>query len=190
MGASAFRVLVALAPVALPVAYLAYLMRELARKTVVETRVSPPESLVLDKESEDGDVIPLEVWDELDQFVVAKERVTSVPVPIANLRTEFVAKSEGGQGQGLEGLLEEYLGATMCAFAWTPQGLIMSHMGSGLSDPEGYRKTFEARYLRECRFGVGDRVCGVYVVRSRREGRAVMSRRLPLFTSFLPIFLF
>jgi hypothetical protein len=34
------------------------------------------------------------------------------------------------------------------------------------------RATFEPGYLARCAFGVGDRVCGVYVVRSRASRRA------------------
>ncbi|KAI1086263.1 hypothetical protein F5B19DRAFT_487625 [Rostrohypoxylon terebratum] len=174
MGASAIRVLVALAPAALPAAYLAYLGSELARKTVVEAGVSPPGSVF----GGERDLLPEDVLDERDQFVVARECVTSLPVPVTSLRMEVVAKGDAGQGQG-QGLLEDYLSATMCAFAWTPQALIMSYMGSGLSDPDGYRRTFEARYLKGCRFRVGDRVCGVYVVRGRREGRAVLGLSPP-----------
>ncbi|KAI1453064.1 hypothetical protein F4805DRAFT_478764 [Annulohypoxylon moriforme] len=168
MAPSAIRVILALAPVALPAVFLVCAKRELARKTVAEARVSPPDKLVLD--DEDEGVVPSDILDNAEEYVIARERVTSAPVPIADLRPEFIAKTDSE----LEGLLEAYLGATMRAFTWTPQALVMALMGSALGDPEGYRRTFEALYLSECRFEIGDRVCGVYVVRSRRRGRAVL----------------
>ncbi|KAI1209652.1 uncharacterized protein F4807DRAFT_460400 [Annulohypoxylon truncatum] len=172
-GASIIRVLVALAPVALPAAYLLYVKRSLAKKTVVsEAQISPLGSLLLDEKSEDddGDVIPQDVVANAEEFVIARERVTSVPIPVADLRPELAE---------LGGLLKAYLSATMRAFAWTPQALVMARMGSALADPEAYRRTFEARYLGECAFEIGDRVCGVYVVRGRRGGRAVLGLSPP-----------
>ncbi|KAI0839173.1 hypothetical protein F5Y06DRAFT_29436 [Hypoxylon sp. FL0890] len=170
------RVLLALAPVALPTAYLFYLKRSLAKRTIASARVSPPDELPASTSStcSDDDVLSPDVQVALDQYVVARERVTSAPVPITALRSEFVK----GEGE-LDGLLEAYLSAAMQAFSWTPQALIMARMGSSLEDAEGYRRTFDAEYLGECKFEVGDRVCGVYVVRARKGGRVVLDLEPP-----------
>ncbi|KAI0881535.1 uncharacterized protein GGS22DRAFT_172430 [Annulohypoxylon maeteangense] len=177
MRASALRVIVALAPVALSAAYLFYAKRALARKTISQVRVSPPEGLLPllggNDKATNEDVIPRDVLNNAEAFVVARERVVSLPIPIAELQEGFIA----GNGGVLEGaLVKAYLGATMRAFAWTPQALVMARLGAKL---EGYSMTFEARYLSECAFGVGDRVCGVYVVKARREGRAVLGLSPP-----------
>ncbi|KAI1138171.1 hypothetical protein F5Y05DRAFT_52834 [Hypoxylon sp. FL0543] len=178
-GATTIRVLLALAPVALPTAYLMYLKRSLARRTVASARISPPDpplpASATSSRSGGGDVLPSEVQTAPEEFVVARERVVSAPVPIAELRPEFVAADGTLDG----GLLEAYLGATMRAFSWTPQALLMARMGGSLADPEGYRRTFDSAYLGSCAFEVGDRVCGVYVVRARDGGRVVLDLSPP-----------
>ncbi|KAI1414954.1 hypothetical protein F5Y13DRAFT_10772 [Hypoxylon sp. FL1857] len=170
------RVLLALAPVALPTTYLLYLKRSLAKRTIASARISPPDPLPASTTSakSDDDVLPSDVQTAPEQYVVARERVTSAPVAISALRPELVAKD----GE-LNGLLEAYLSATMQAFSWTPQALVMARMGSSLRDPEEYRKTFDAEYLSSCRFEAGDRVCGVYVVRARKGGRVVLDLAPP-----------
>ncbi|KAI1371816.1 hypothetical protein F4677DRAFT_434237 [Hypoxylon crocopeplum] len=183
------RILLALAPVALPTAYLFYLKRSLAKHTVASARISPPDTLPKPPSPEssfasssahdnaqaaisDG-VLPPDVLAAPAQFVIAHERVVSHPVPIAALRPELAT------ADGLDGLLGAYLSATMRAFAWTPQALLMARMGRALPDPEAYRRTFEAGYLSSCGFRAGDRVCGVYIVRARREGRVVLGLAPP-----------
>ncbi|OTA80550.1 hypothetical protein M434DRAFT_401723 [Hypoxylon sp. CO27-5] len=185
-----FRVLLALAPVALPTAYLLFLKRSLAKRTVASARISPPDPLIApapstststsqtaDDDDDDEIVLPSHVRGAPELFVVAREKVVSEVVPIAVLRPEFV----GGDGE-LDGLLEAYLSATMQAFARTPQALLlllMARMGGSLRDPEACRRTFGAGYLSECGFEEGDRVCGVYVVRGRRGGRVVLDLSPP-----------
>ncbi|KAI2465276.1 hypothetical protein F4781DRAFT_35659 [Annulohypoxylon bovei var. microspora] len=133
--------------------------RELSKKVTVETSISPPSPFPLDKQqSKSEDAASQNVRCAPERFAIARERVTSTPIPIAALRPEFIA----GNGDGLEmgGLLQAYLGATMRAFAWTPQARVMARLGSALPDPDGYRGSFEARYLSECAFVVGDSVAG------------------------------
>ncbi|OTA68508.1 hypothetical protein K449DRAFT_429365 [Hypoxylon sp. EC38] len=186
------RVLLALAPVALPTAYLLFLKRSLAKRTVASARISPPDPLVApapstststsqtaDDDDDDEIVLPSHVRGAPELFVVAREKVVSEVVPIAVLRPEFVRGDGDADGGELSGLLEAYLSATMQAFAWTPQALLMARMGGSLRDLEAYRRTFDEGYLSECGFEEGDRVCGVYVVRGRRGGRVVLDLSPP-----------
>ncbi|KAI1384158.1 uncharacterized protein F4822DRAFT_418901 [Hypoxylon trugodes] len=227
------RVLLAVAPVALPTAYLLLLKYQLALRTVVEARVSPPDAFLPlptlstkreedEDEDEDGEVeeegegdrkvngigdsVAPDVTKNPGGYVVARERVTSHWIAISALKPEFVVKrpvrgrkesekktgnedgsgseseeeEEEESGSRLEGLLEAYLAATMRAFSWTPQALIMAGMGSSVQDPAGYKRSFARDYLNTCRFMVGDRVCGVYVVRAREAGRVVLDLSPPV----------
>ncbi|KAI2782581.1 hypothetical protein F4815DRAFT_427224 [Daldinia loculata] len=173
------RVLIALAPVAIPAAYIVYLQRSLVRHTAASALISPPDSLSSAASAEgtsDKEALPSDVRHHPEQYVVARERVTSAPVPVSSLRPEFISKKGN-----LSGLLDSYLSATMTAFSWTPQALLLARMASSLPDPEAYRRTFDAEYLAACRFRPGDRVCGVYVVRSRSrsKGRVVLDLAPP-----------
>ncbi|KAI2626077.1 hypothetical protein GGS26DRAFT_563177 [Hypomontagnella submonticulosa] len=176
---TAVRVLLALAPVVLPTASLFLLKRSLARRTVATARISPPDPLsaAATAVEDEHSVLPPHVRAEPGKYVVARERVTSRAVSVAALRREFVSREE--EGKELEGLLEAYLSATMRAFSWTPQALLMARMGSSVADPAGYQRTFDAEYLGACEFRPGDRVCGVYVVRMREGGRVVLDLRPP-----------
>ncbi|KAL7620733.1 hypothetical protein AAE478_009731 [Parahypoxylon ruwenzoriense] len=173
---STIRVLLALAPVALPVAYLFYFKRSLALRTEASgARVAPPESLsdLLSLSSSSGSrdlsegAIPPAVLAAPEHYVIARERVISRPVLVAGLRPEFTGGSTTASGE-LEGLLEAYLSATMKAFARTPQAWVLRRLGTAsVRDPAAYGETFGDAYLDACRFIEGDRVCGVYVVAAR-----------------------
>ncbi|KAI1771947.1 hypothetical protein F4818DRAFT_444575 [Hypoxylon cercidicola] len=177
------RVLLALAPVALPAAYLVFLKRELAKHTIADVYTSPPDPLPFPSSSlspstttgeDEDEIIPSAVLASPDKFVVSRERVTSHAVPIASLRPDLVADPDGL-------LLEAYLRATMQAFSWTPQALLMARMGSSFDDPTGaFARSFQTPYLSACAFRPGDRVCGAYVVRERRgDERAVLELAPP-----------
>ncbi|KAI0105904.1 hypothetical protein F4814DRAFT_455545 [Daldinia grandis] len=173
------RVLIALAPVAIPAAYLVYLQRSLVRHTAASALISPPDALASAASAEgasDKDALPSDVRHHLELYVVARERVTSAPVPVSSLRPEFISKKGN-----LSGLLDSYLSATMTAFSWTPQALLLARAAASLPDPEAFARTFDAEYLAACRFRPGDRVCGVYVVRSRSrsKGRVVLDLAPP-----------
>ncbi|KAI1768196.1 hypothetical protein GGR53DRAFT_15924 [Hypoxylon sp. FL1150] len=174
------RVLLALAPVAVPAAYLAFLKREVARHTIADTHASlSPKS---NGDNDDDNVIPSAVLAAPDRFVVSRERVTSHAIPISSLRPDLVAAANAKGEVDFDGLLlEAYLSATMRAFAWTPQALVMARMGSSLDadDASAFTHSFQTPYLRTCGFEAGDRVCGVYVVRWRREGRVVLDLAPP-----------
>ncbi|KAI8624205.1 hypothetical protein F5Y19DRAFT_323623 [Xylariaceae sp. FL1651] len=180
------RVLLALAPIVVPAAYVVYVLRQGARRTSASTRISPPDPLVGESRAgtkgsdataraggtamEDGDTaaIPPAVLAEREQHVIARERVVSDAVPLESICPSL---RPGGRDDGSEsarkGLLETYLSNTMRLFTWTPQAFVMKSMVSRLPRGAEYAATFSAPYLDSCRFEVGDRVCGVYVVRER-----------------------
>jgi hypothetical protein len=138
-------------------------------------------------ESEGGDVevvIPPAVLARSEAYVIARERVVSEAVPLESilpwLRSGLAGQDRGeemgSQGVSSEsgsererererGLLETYLGTTMRMFSWTPQAVLMKLMVSRLPDGERFAETFSAAYLDACRFEVGDRACGIWVVR-------------------------
>ncbi|KAI1798525.1 hypothetical protein F4811DRAFT_203423 [Daldinia bambusicola] len=181
------KVLLALAPIAIPAAYMIYLQRSLARYTAASAGVCPPDSLTTPSSSSssasssttaeplsDRDIFPSDVRHHPERYVVARERVTSHLIPVSSLRPEFISKKGN-----LSGLLDSYLSATMTAFAGTGQGYFLKRLAAGLENREGaeeYKRTFEAEYIAACKFRPGDRVCGVYVVRSRSrsKGRVVL----------------
>ncbi|KAI1160409.1 hypothetical protein F5B18DRAFT_632823 [Nemania serpens] len=190
-----------------PVAYMAYVLRQSARRTTAETRISPPDPLGWksssktrrrrreslrnaaadadeneeedegeeeeEEEEEERDVrttiLPPAVLAAPDEYVVARERVVSEAVPVARIRPSLGLRA--GDAEGERGLLETYLGATMRCFAWTPQAFVMRALVSRLPGGAALAETFSTAYLDACRFEVGERVCGVYVVRERVRER-------------------
>ncbi|KAJ3577876.1 hypothetical protein NPX13_g2692 [Xylaria arbuscula] len=170
----------------LPAAYSAYVLRQAAARTTATASISPPDPAVL-RSTGDGEVegpetdnvssaIPSYVLAALELYVIGRERIVSEAVPLKRLLAEFheemgnrrarmEEKNEGEVGE--RGLLETYLGTTMRMFTWTPQAFLMKAMVSRLPGGERHAETFSAEYLDACRFQPGDRVCGVYVVRSR-----------------------
>ncbi|KAI0877196.1 hypothetical protein GGS24DRAFT_160814 [Hypoxylon argillaceum] len=175
-------VLLAIAPVVLPAAYLAYVLRQGARRTTASASITPPDPLAgtpLSTAREDGAgggdtlAIPPDVLVALDEYVVARERVVSEAVPLgsilAGLRGAAARRGEadGENQRGARGLLETYLGTTMRAFTWMLQAFVMKAIVSRLPDGAALARTFATPYLDACRFEAGDRVCGVYVVRER-----------------------
>ncbi|KAI4869673.1 hypothetical protein F4820DRAFT_471272 [Hypoxylon rubiginosum] len=193
------RVLLALAPVALPAAYLVFLKRELAKHTIADgVRTSPPDPLLpistssastktdvdddddndVDDDNYADDVIPPDVLASPERFVVSRERVTSRAIPVGSLRRDLLAVDVDTDSLD-DDLLEAYLSATMRAFSWTPQALLMARMGTSVDDAAGFARSFRAEYLQDRVFQAGDRLCGVYVVRSWRGGKAVLDLAPP-----------
>ncbi|KAI3334040.1 hypothetical protein F4824DRAFT_502443 [Ustulina deusta] len=179
---------VLLAAVALlPAAYSAYVLRQAARRTTATASISPPDPLVVGRavsSSWDGgdaerDAVPPGVLAAAaaEQYVVARERVVSEAVPLwrilPGLRAGLEEEGEGEGDGARRRLLDVYLAATMRMFTWTPQALAMKLLVSRLPGGAALAGTFATPYLDACRFGAGDRVCGVYVVRGRvgRGGR-------------------
>lgn len=157
---------------AVPAAYLLYTKRTFDAKSVVSWHIhtglnlkdEPPLHRTYDQSILEQS-IPPEVLQSPGEWVVAHERVVSRPVAIADLNPGLVTTGRDGgpAAAGLEGLIEVYMATTMQLFTHTPQAWIMQRV---IKDPQA-KKTFDARYLKTCRFEVGDRVCGVYVVTSR-----------------------
>ncbi|KAI0405825.1 hypothetical protein F4802DRAFT_136726 [Xylaria palmicola] len=168
-------VLLAVAPVVLPAAYAAYVLRQGARRTTASASISPPDPLTGANSNATagggggggGDTlaIPPAVLAAPDEHVVGRERIVSEAVPLASI---LPALQERGSGDAeTRGLLETYLGATMRAFTWTPQAFAMKSMVARLPGGAAHAETFSAPYLDACRFEAGDRICGVYLVRER-----------------------
>ncbi|TGJ84329.1 hypothetical protein E0Z10_g4409 [Xylaria hypoxylon] len=159
-------VLLAAVPVVLPAAYLAYVLRQGARRTTATTSITPPDPLLGNAKSykEGGDTlaIPSAVLAAPDRYIVAKEHVVSEAIP---LRRILPGLRPGLDGEAERGLLETYLGTTMRMFTWTPQAFAMKSIVSRLPDGAAHANTFSTPYLDACLFEPGDRVCGVYVVR-------------------------
>ncbi|GAW11531.1 hypothetical protein ANO14919_008780 [Xylariales sp. No.14919] len=165
-------VLLAAVPVVLPAAYAAYVLRQGARRTTASASIAPPDPLVGNARSrEAGDTlaIPPAVLAAPDRYVVARERVVSEAVPLDAIRPGLRKGLEDGEAG--RGLLETYLGTTMRMFAWTPQAFAMKLVVSRLPGGAAHADTFSTPYLDACLFEVGDRVCGVYVVRRRLAHR-------------------
>ncbi|PGH13319.1 hypothetical protein AJ79_03735 [Helicocarpus griseus UAMH5409] len=105
------------------------------------------------------------------------ERVTSHPLPLSSLKYH--------DGQEFSNLLTAYLRTTMKAFARTPQARMIrkaledgrNYDGGGVTvsgkgDVTEVADSFEDRCIDEMRFGIGERVNGVYVVGYRGVGPA------------------
>ncbi|KAI1502998.1 hypothetical protein F5X99DRAFT_426579 [Biscogniauxia marginata] len=165
-SAGTIRVLLAVLPAAAAAAaYLVYVERSLSRRTVATTRVSPPDPLPRNwspwsMDDDDSDTA------SSSTFGSRGFRVTSLPIPVSRLRPEFLLpRAEGEPLDDDDALLRAYLATTMRCFARTPQARLMRRMAA---DDAGARASFAPAYLARCGFEAGDRVCGVYVVRSRR----------------------
>ncbi|KAI0975326.1 hypothetical protein F4678DRAFT_323414 [Xylaria arbuscula] len=177
-------------------AYSAYILRQSAHRTTARTRISPPDPPRISKrgvdadDNDDGDdeewgeevgedALPASIRADADagKYVVARERVVSEAVPLRRISPDLltgVSELQGNRGEeekdvdgDTRGLLETYLATTMRTFTWTPQAFIMKLLVSRLPDGAALAQTFSTAYLDACRFGAGERVCGVYVVRGR-----------------------
>ncbi|KAI0444411.1 hypothetical protein F4803DRAFT_549217 [Xylaria telfairii] len=154
----------------LPAAYMAYVLRQSARRTTALTSITPPDPLagrrLKAKGNSEGEgdtlAIPPAVLAAPDNYVIARERIVSEAVPLGNL-LPGLQEEEGG----FKRLLETYLATTMRMFAWTPQAFVMKSMVSRLPGGAAHADTFSAVYLDACAFQARDRVCGVYCVRER-----------------------
>ncbi|KAI0099200.1 hypothetical protein GGR51DRAFT_535854 [Nemania sp. FL0031] len=184
-------VLLAVAPVVLPVAYTAYVVRQSAQRTTASARITPPEPLVGltvqqikagENETAAGDTlaIPPAILAAASEYVIARERVVSEAVLLEKILPGLRGglSGSGAEDDGGRGLLETYLATTMRMFTWTPQAFAMKAMVSRLPNGAGSASTFSRPYLDACSFEVGDRVCGVYVVRrhivsSRNKGERI-----------------
>ncbi|KAI1331404.1 hypothetical protein F5Y16DRAFT_359861 [Xylariaceae sp. FL0255] len=179
-------------PAAVGAVYAAYKFREHTRRTKTgvsiklvrfdssQTKPYPFPFPLLSDRGDPDDSEPADVAEDNDvaAVVVARECVVSevVSVPRSLVRG---SRKGNGNGRGGRGLLDTYLGTTMGMFTRTPQAMVMKKMVRGLG---GLREDFEeggmnrtvapedtfgAEFLDTSRFAVGERICGVYVVRDR-----------------------
>lgn len=93
-----------------------------------------------------------------EAWIASLERATKV-IPRGDLLDDLA----------VDELLVRYLRTNMRSFSWTPQGLLF--WICTLRDPAAVKETFTQRYLESCGFEVGTRVCGVFCVAVRSEGR-------------------
>ncbi|KAI1261441.1 hypothetical protein F5Y18DRAFT_204976 [Xylariaceae sp. FL1019] len=190
----------ALAPILIPTAYIAYTLHKCTRRTTASTSISPPDSLfnektgaflrltrASEKESDlvskhDTSAIPRNILAKKDQYIISCERVVSEPVSISSLPPKLQPSKEqhGEDATRNRRLLEAYLSINMRTFTWTPQAYIMRSMVSQLAAGAKHAATFSESYLKSCRFEQQDRVCGVYVVRERvGAGRVLLDLSPP-----------
>ncbi|EGX88136.1 hypothetical protein CCM_09272 [Cordyceps militaris CM01] len=149
------RTAVALLPVVLPAAYVAYLHWAVWRSTTRTTGQLSPSSAHAPAAPKG---LPADVAAHPDDWVVCYERVVSGPVSAATL----VHKLRGGSGNTPGPLLTAYLRTTFKAFSWTPQALLIRAMVA-----EPVRKaSFAAAHVDGLAFAGGDVVDGVYRVTS------------------------
>ncbi|KAI1855576.1 hypothetical protein JX266_000441 [Neoarthrinium moseri] len=169
--------------VAVPLIYVLHLKRRFNLLTTTCAVVGSPDTVVLanaggagrnvargvgDSETRDREILPAEVRDAPQHWIVARESVVSRHVPATDLNPQFLCPEGNGDGDGergkaFHGMVEAYISRSMRLFNHTPQAWFMRR---AITDHEA-RETFDAEYLDQCRFEVGDRVCGVYVVSSR-----------------------
>ncbi|KAI1120173.1 hypothetical protein F5Y10DRAFT_258953 [Nemania abortiva] len=178
-------VLLAVAPVVLPVAYMAYVLRRNSQRTTASASITPPDPLAgntLKAERGDTLAIPTAVLAAIDEYVIARERVVSEAVPLESILPALRGGLSGGKEDSSDEnqrLLETYLATTMRMFTWTPQAFAMKAMVSRLPNGAAAAETFSTAYLDACSFEAGDRVCGVYIVRehvvkSSGEGERIL----------------
>ncbi|KAH8601301.1 hypothetical protein B0O99DRAFT_589358 [Bisporella sp. PMI_857] len=155
------KLLSAVAPIALPALYLIYLKRSLSQQTTTINTFSPPEPVPASLQKTNA-ADTLEIFQDPSSYRITREHVVSHPITLENLKPEFRTAT----GTILEPqLLEKYLQTTFEAFTWTPQSILMYWM---IKDPAA-KRTFDAEYLKNCKFEIGDRTCGVYVVTARTK---------------------
>ena len=141
-------ILAASAPLAILATYLFYLNRTYAKQTTATFNISSSDATP--RTSPRGSTY--------DHSVIAREYVSSHPIPIAELKSEL-----GTASSELSRILDVYLQTTFRAFSWTPQAILMQWM---IKDP-AIKRSFNKSYLKMCKFEAGDRVCGLYVVSER-----------------------
>ncbi|KAH9894546.1 hypothetical protein F4778DRAFT_279326 [Xylariomycetidae sp. FL2044] len=201
-GFGSIRFILALTPIVIPAAYIYYLQRSFAARTVTtghishfgaESQEQDAEDLHLDHDHTPSFPLPHEIRASRDEYVIARERIASHLIPIPSLIRPALLLPPPPPQQGppspppapdpdpdpdldVPALLTAYLRTTLRLFSCTPQAFIMKYMMIADADAKA---TFSAPYLANCDFAIGDRVCGVYVVAARADGRAVLSLQPP-----------
>jgi hypothetical protein len=174
------RVLLGVGSVTIPIALIVYLKQRLARNSTSTILISPPAQLPIIRAGSYSDrilAVASEVNAAPNDFVLARETIRSLPISLSDFDAEVVFRrtvSRLGEAHG--SLLNCYIRATMQAFTWTPQAMIMRWI---IKDPAA-KQTFDAEYLERCQFQVGDRVNGTYVVRERSDNKVLLDLAAPV----------
>ncbi|KAK4234115.1 hypothetical protein C8A03DRAFT_47484 [Achaetomium macrosporum] len=149
-------------PLAVPVTYLLYLDRALSKQFKTATGIRNRKKLAsaLPPAISRPNSLPPEVDSDDSEWVLVCERVVSMPVRPYHLLYEPKAR--------LSGILTTYIRASMTAFSWTPQALILW----ACAGDSAARKTFNGQFIRNLEFRHGDRVNGFWRVVYRDTGAA------------------
>ncbi|KAI6781158.1 uncharacterized protein J7T54_002514 [Emericellopsis cladophorae] len=164
-------------PVALPTIYLAYLSWHISRHTSStkgrrlpsRTRDTSANALPWTPAS-----LPERVRAEDAGWVLAYERVVSLPVPVSSLAipATIVADEEETPSP----LMRAYAVGAQVAFGSTPQAYLMRNV---IDEPR-LRRTFDKDWIRTLAFRNGDIVNGVYKVAYRGRGSTSRSERVEI----------
>jgi hypothetical protein len=146
----------AVLPLALPIAYLVYVDRTVAKQLKTATGIRNKKrriSSVPDHVSRPV-TLPEEVGADKSEWILAYERIVSKPLLPSSLPDDMSA------------VVTDYIRATMTAFSWTPQAFFLR----AAAGDETVRKTFDTAFIRNLRFCHGDRVNGFWTVVYRGNG--------------------
>jgi len=165
-------------PVALPTIYLAYLSWHVPRHTS-STKGGRPGSRTHDDASANAlpwtpVSLPEQVAMDHAAWVLAYERVVSLPVPVSSLAISATIVADQGEAPSL--LMRTYAVGAQVAFSSTPQAYLMRN---AIGEPR-LRRTFDKNWIRTLAFQTGDIVNGVYRVAYHGKGSPPRSERVEL----------
>ena len=147
---------------AIPIAATIWLQlkrHDFSRRVLIKTQVGARIPSVEDVKS-----LPQKLYDECDKWVLSIERASKT-----------IHASELPLDMSSDAMLVKYLRANMISFTYTPQAPLLRRM---CGSPDA-KATFEHTYLQKLNFDVGDRVCGVFTVVLREDGRIEMAMDPP-----------
>ncbi|KAG7289270.1 hypothetical protein NEMBOFW57_005635 [Staphylotrichum longicolle] len=152
----------AVLPLVLPVAYLVYLDRVIARHLTTSTGVRNKKKRMsaIPPGLHEPTTLPPKVASDDSEWVLAYERIVSEPVDPSRLHHHDTPQPD------FSAVLTRYVRATMTAFSWTPQAfLLRASAGDG-----AVKRTFETPFIQGLGFREGDRVNGFWRVVHRGDG--------------------
>ncbi|CAG9994330.1 unnamed protein product [Clonostachys byssicola] len=169
------------APLVIPAIYVAFLTYNISRSTESSNGIQYPKGSpqrLVQRHGEDGNAMPEkpaslpdDVRSEGSDWVLAYERVASVPVPLRSLALSPAGTLSGSPSP----LLRAYTSGAHVAFSSTPQAILIR----ALVDTET-KRTFEASWIRNLQFEPGDIVNGAYKVSYSGQGNETGSERIEL----------
>lgn len=169
------------APLIIPVIYMAFLTYNISRSTKFSNGTQYPKrgpQRLVQRHEENENVMPRkptslpdDVRSEDSDWVLAYERVASVPVPLRSLALSHTSTLSCSPSP----LLRAYTSGAHIAFASTPQAILIRT----LVDTET-KHTFETNWIQNIQFEPGDIVNGVYKVSYCGKGSETGSERIEL----------